>query len=87
MSEQAWTADDEAREENRRGYADQMQWLQGKSIPEARQALAARLASLERSEYNGGGNAATCDYIERLKLAHPEAFPASSETTGQEQDQ
>ena len=60
-----------AREENRRGYADQMRWLQrqGLSIPEARQALESRLATLDRSEYNGGGNAATCDYIERLKLA------------------
>jgi hypothetical protein len=66
MSEDTWTARDEAMEENRRGYADQMRWLQGKSIPEARQALDARLASLERSEYNGGGNAATCDYIERM---------------------
>lgn len=69
MSDGTRTAADEGWEENRRGYADQMRWLQGKSIPEARQALEARLASLERSEYNGGGNAATCDYIERLKLA------------------
>jgi hypothetical protein len=68
MSESMWTAADEGREENRRGYDDQMQWLQGKSIPEARHALAERLATLASSEYNGGGNAATCDYIERLKI-------------------
>ncbi len=49
---------------NRCGYNDQMEWLKGKTVAEARQALDARRASLEPSEYNKGGNAATCDYIE-----------------------
>lgn len=46
-----------------RGYRDQRDWLQGKSIPEAQQALQARLATMEWNDYNIGGNRATADYI------------------------
>jgi hypothetical protein len=54
-------------DEQRRGYADQAAWLAGKSIPEARQALAARNATAEANDYNGGGNRATYEYISRME--------------------
>jgi hypothetical protein len=50
-------------EEQRKGYQDQMAWLQGKSIPEAYQALDARQATLGDIAYNRGGTLATADYI------------------------
>jgi len=54
-------------EEERKGYADQMRWLQGRSIAEAEQALEARQATLADIAYNRGGNAATTDYIEQMR--------------------
>lgn len=58
---------DVAIEDERRGYRDQMRWLQGKSIPAAGHALAARLATLTGDSYNCGGNAATADYITHMR--------------------
>lgn len=61
------TGMDETIEEERKGYAEQMHWLRGKSVPDAKHALRERRASLEVNPYNCGGNAATADYIERMR--------------------
>jgi hypothetical protein len=50
-------------EDGRKGYQDQAAWLEGKSIPEAQQALDARQATLADNPYNRGGTLATADYI------------------------
>lgn len=50
-----------------RGYKDQAAWLEGKTLAEAEQALSARTDTLGRGAYNMGGDAATHDYIERLR--------------------
>ena len=54
-------------EQQREGYVAQAAWLAGRSIPEARQALAAREATAEANDYNTGGNRATRDYISRME--------------------
>ena len=54
-------------EDERKGYAEQTHWLRGHSIPDAVHALAERRATLESNAYNRGGNAATADYIERIR--------------------
>lgn len=52
-------------EDERRGYHEQMTWLKGKTIDEAKQALTARLATVREYEaYNHGGSTAIADYIE-----------------------
>ena len=65
-------------EEARQGYADQTAWLQGKSLPEAWQALREREATLGPGNYNAGGNRATREYIQRCAL-----LAADETVTGQ----
>ena len=52
------------------GYATQAAWLEGKTLDEARAALAARKATLDSMDrYNAGGTVATRNYIARLSRA------------------
>lgn len=66
-------AEDDTRKDEDRGYSEQGNWLEGKTLAEARAALAARRATLEDNAYNRGGTRATENYVNRLALGEERA--------------
>ena len=50
-----------------KSFKAQAEWLEGKTLDDARAALVARRATAEASSYNQGGDDATLGYIEKLE--------------------
>ena len=60
---------DEQNNQWQKGYDAQWEFLQGKTLEEARQTLDARLATSEGTALNHGSHAACRHYIKTLKAA------------------